>query len=355
MSRLEAARWPAAVFRGRRAGLTALLAEKKLDAFFLSGISDLYYLTGFMSEGFYGLATARHLWIFSSALMADQIRENTQGLKIVVGKRLSDSLKQIRSAHRLKRVAFDPDQINYRLGAMLAKEGFKPVESPVGPLRAIKGREEMECLARACHLTASSINYIKTRLRPGVTEKELAQELEAFYVRQGAQGVAFSLIVAMGAHTALPHHVPGATRLAKNQPIIFDIGCTVGGYRSDLTRTLVFGKIDSSFQRIYNIVQTAQKAGIERVRPGSTGGQVDAAARSVIQKAGYGKYFIHSTGHGVGIDIHEPPWVRAQSPDILKPGMVVTVEPGIYLPGRYGVRIEDTMAVTSDGNEILTK
>ncbi len=133
------------------------------------------------------------------------------------------------------------------------------------------------------------------------------------------------------------------------------IGAKVGGYRADLTRTLYFGRINNSFRRIFNIVQSAQKAGIERVRPGSTGGRVDAAARSVISKAGYGRYFVHSTGHGVGIDIHEPPWIRPKSPDELKPGMVLTVEPGIYLPGRFGVRIEDTMAVTPGGCEILTK
>jgi len=343
------------VFRRRRAALGPVLEKAKLDGFFFSGISDLYYLTGFMSEGFYGLVTPKETWLFTSALMAGQVKENAPGCKLVVGKRLSEALGEIKTKRRLKRLGFDPEQVTYRLGSVLAKLGLTPAESPAADLRIVKDKAELDALSRACHLTALSIPHIQKKLRPGVTEKQLAGELEAFYHRNGAQKVAFDLIVAMGPHTALPHHVPSEARLAKNQPVIFDIGCTVGGYRSDLTRTLFFGKINPVFRRIYGIVHSAQKAGIERVRPGSTGGQVDAAARSVITRAGYGRYFIHSTGHGVGVDIHEPPWVRAQSPDVLKPGMVLTVEPGIYLPGRFGVRIEDTMLVTQSGRDILTK
>jgi Xaa-Pro aminopeptidase len=334
------------VFRRRRQALGEELRKRKLDGYFFSGESDLFWLTGFLSEGFYGLFSADgEGWLLTSALMAGQVRENTSGCRVVVGKRLSEAVREVRTKKRLKRLGFDPDQTLYRLGSVLAKEGFAPRENPLGPLRIIKDKEEMAALARACHVTATSIPYIRRKLRAGVTEKALAAELEAFFYRNGAEKTAFSLIVAMGPHTALPHHVP----------VIFDIGCTVGGYRSDLTRTLFYGKINSKFQRIYSIVETAQKAGIERVRPGATGGDVDAASRDVISQAGYARYFIHSTGHGVGVDIHEPPWIRSKSPDILQPGMVLTVEPGIYLPGRFGVRIEDTLRVTSKGYDILTK
>jgi Xaa-Pro aminopeptidase len=352
---LEPSSWSPQVFHRRRNALAGLYRDLKIDGFFFSAVSDLYYLTGFMSEGFYGLVTRDGTWLFCSALMAGQVRENAPGCRVVVGKRLVPTLQDLRRRHRLKVLGFDPEQVNYRLGAALAKEGLRPQESPAARLRIVKEAEELALLKQACHLTAQSIDYIRKRLKPGVTEKELAIELEAFYHRNGAQRVAFDLIVAMGPHTALPHHVPGRTRLARNQSVIFDIGCTVGGYRSDLTRTLFFGKISPAFRRIFNIVQSAQRAGFERVRPGSTGGQVDAAARLVIAKAGHGRHFIHSTGHGVGIDIHEPPWIRPKSPDVLKPGMVLTVEPGIYLPGRFGVRIEDTLRVTGQGYEILTQ
>lgn len=343
------------VFRARRERLSALLETKKLDAFFAAGISDLFYLTGFHSEGYYGLFSPKGNWLFSSALLAGQVRENTDGCRLVVGKRLTLALRDLRARHRLRRIGFDPEQPSYRLGAVLVKEGLVPAENPVADIRIVKDAAELDRLRRACHITALSVEHIRTKLRTGVTERQLAAELTRFYERQGAQKVAFDLIVAMGPHTALPHHVPGETRLSRHQPVIFDIGCSVGEYRSDLTRTYFYGKITPIFRRVYNIVEAAQKAGIAEIRPGSTGGRVDGASRRVISRAGYGRYFIHSTGHGVGIDIHEPPWVRPKSPDVLKPDMILTVEPGIYLPGRFGVRIEDTFRVLPDGREVLTK
>jgi Xaa-Pro aminopeptidase len=341
---------------GRRAALARLLQERKLDAYFFSGAADLYYLTGFRSEGFYGLVSDEgDCWLFTSALLAGQARENAPGCRLVVGRRLSLSLKGLRASRRWKKVGFDAEQLNYRLGTVLRKIGLAPAANPLEVLRAVKDEGEVARLRRACHVTAMSVDFIRPRLKAGVTERQLAAQLLAFYHRQGAEREAFDLIVAMGPHTALPHHVPGETALRKNQPVIFDIGCTVGGYRSDLTRTLVYGKINGSFQRIFNVVAAAQKAGIARIRPGATGGEIDAAARGVIAKAGHARHFIHSTGHGVGIDIHEPPWIRTQSPDVLQPGMILTVEPGIYLPGRFGVRIEDTLLVTPSGYEVLTK
>ncbi len=343
------------VFQARRDRFATVLEKHKLDGFFMSAVSDLYYLTGFQSEGFYGLFTTRGAWLFCSALLAGQVRENTRGCRVVVGKRLSLALEEIRQKQGLKRVGFDPEQVIYRLGHVLAKKGLKPGENPLAEMRAVKEEGELDLLRKACRLTARAVEFVKPRLRLGVTELQLAREIESFFYRQGAGKVAFDLIVAMGPHTALPHHVPGETRLARNQPVIFDIGCTVEGYRSDLTRTLFYGKIHPILRRIYNVAAAAQKAAMERVRPGATGGQVDAAARGVISRARYGRYFIHSTGHGVGLDIHEPPWIRPKSPDVLAPGMVLTAEPGIYLPGRFGVRIEDTLLVTPTGHEVLTK
>ncbi|MBI4395847.1 MAG: aminopeptidase P family protein [Elusimicrobia bacterium] len=353
--RLTSRLWSAETFKNRREKLKAVLEGKKLDAYFFSGVSDLYYLTGFHAEGFYGLFTRKGQWLFSSALMADQVRQNTQGCRIIAGKRLSASLREIRLRDALKRIGFDPEQLNYRLGSVLVKEGLRAAENPLIEIRAVKEKEELDCLRQACQLTAKSADFIKTRLKSGVTETQLVRELERFYSRHGFRKTAFDLIVAMGSNTALPHHVPGETRLSKNEPVIFDIGCTVGGYRSDLTRTYFYGKITPIFRRVYGVVQTAQKAAMGQVRPGSTGGRVDAAARRIISQSGYGRCFVHSTGHGVGIDIHEPPWIRPKSPDVLKPDMILTAEPGIYLPGRFGVRIEDTLRVTERGYEVLTK
>jgi Xaa-Pro dipeptidase len=175
------------------------------------------------------------------------------------------------------------------------------------------------------------------------------------FEKRGADEVAFDLISAVGPHTALPHHRPTGAVLKKNMPVLFDVGAKVGAYRADLTRTFFYGKITPAFRRVYDVVSRAQKAGIAAIKPGNRGGDVDGATRKVIDGAGYARYFVHSTGHGVGVDIHEPPWIRDKSPDVLAPEMVLTVEPGIYLPGRFGVRIEDTFRVTSQGYEVLTK
>lgn len=345
---------PSSVFSARRARLAEVLAARKLDAYFFSGISDLYYLTGFHSEGFYGLVGAKKTWLFSSALLAGQVRENAPGCVLIVGKRLTLALEALRAKHGLRRVGFDGEQLNFRLGDLLQKKGLTAAPNPLEELRVIKDDAELERLRRAGQITAEAVEHVKKRVKAGMTEKQMAVAIENYFYRRGATGIGFDLIAAVGPNTALPHHIPGETRLTRNSPVLFDVGCRVGAYRSDLTRSFYYGKITPSYKRVYGIVDAAQKAGIGTIRPGATGGQVDAAARSVIARAGYGRTFIHSTGHGVGVDIHEPPWVRPKSPDLLKPNMILTVEPGIYLSGRFGVRIEDTLRVTADGRETLT-
>jgi Xaa-Pro aminopeptidase len=342
-------------FQDRRRRLAALLHEKKLDGYLFGGISDLYYLTGFHSEGFFGLVTAKGSWIFCSALLAQQIRENTSGLKLVVGQRLTVALQEIAKKNRLKRIGFDADQTMFRLGQALSKTGLAAAPNPLEELRIVKSKEELSLLAKACRITASAVQWLIPRVKAGMTEIGMARMLRDRFEALGSNDVAFELISAVGPHTALPHHRPTEAVLKKDKPVLFDVGCKAGVYRSDLTRTFFYGRIPADFRRVYGIVDAAQKAGIQAVKPGRLGGDVDGATRDVIKKSGYADYFVHSTGHGVGVDIHEPPWIREKSPDLLKPDMVLTVEPGIYLPGRFGVRIEDTLRVTTQGHEILTK
>lgn len=345
---------PPAVFRERRERLMAIFERKKLDAYLFSGVADLYYLTGFHSEGFYGLVTGKGTWLFASALLANQVRENAPGCRLLVGKRLTLSVAELAKKHKLNRVCFDADQLNFRLGDALQKKGLLPCPNPVEELRAIKGEEELSRLRKACRITAQSVKAIAPRVRAGMTEKRLAWMIEQDFFRRGADGVGFDLIAAVGSNTSIPHHIPGQTPLKPNSPVLFDVGCRVGAYRSDLTRSFFYGKIPPSYRRIFAVVESAQRAGMAKVRPGATGGEVDAATRGVISAAGHGRTFVHSTGHGVGIDIHEPPWIRPKSSDVLATNMILTVEPGIYLPGRFGVRIEDTLRVTAEGHEKLT-
>lgn len=339
----------------RRQRLAGLLSEKKMDAYFFAGVSDLFYLTGFHSEGFYGLVSQKKTWLFSSALLAGQIRENVGGCVLVVGKRLSLALEALVKKHKWRTVGFDAEQVNFRLGGALSKVGLSPRPNPLEELRITKDAEELALLRRAGKITAAAVAHVAPRLRVGLTERQMAFEIESQFYRRGGTGLGFDLIAAVGPNTALPHHIPGDTRLTRHTPVLFDVGCRVGAYRSDLTRSFYYGKITPNYKRVYGIVEAAHRAGVTTIRPGATGGDVDAAARKVITRAGHGRRFIHSTGHGVGIDIHEPPWVRPKSADVLRPNMILTVEPGIYLPGQFGVRIEDTLRVTDEGREILTQ
>ncbi len=187
-----------------------------------------------------------------------------------------------------------------------------------------------------------------------MTEKDLAFRVERMFQDKGSPKPAFDTIVAFGENAAYPHHVLTEKKLSRDTPVLMDLGSTIGGYKSDLTRTAFFGKISPKFREVYGIVKEAQAAGIAAVRDGVSAGRVDFVCRDLIRKAGYGDFFVHSTGHGVGLDIHEPPGLADGIKTVLREGMVVTVEPGIYLPGRFGVRIEDTVLVKKGGCKVLT-
>ncbi len=342
-------------YKERQNKLTEVLETRKLDGYVVTGVSDLGYLTGLQSEGFSGLATAEKIFLFTSPLLAEQLRERAVGCRVIVGKRLSRAAKDICKKYGFKRIGFDQEQVSYRLGTELKKQGFRACDNPLRDLRIIKEKQECAFISKACRISANAVAHLEPRLRVGMTEKQMVAEITSFFYRQNADRQAFDVIAAVGKNTALPHHQPGETRLTRHQPVLLDLGCTVGGYGSDLTRTLFYGMITPAFKRVHRIVQEAQTAGLAQVRAGIKARQVDSAARQCIQKAGYGRFFVHGTGHGVGLDIHEPPWISRKGQDLLKPGMVLTVEPGIYLPGRFGIRIEDTVLVTQNGREVLTK
>lgn len=336
----------------RRDAFQDLLRERKLDAYLLTHLSDLYYFTDYKSEGYYGLIALEDAWLFLPNLLYDQGKASTRGFHCLTGK-FFPALQSLQKKQKLKKIGFDPNQLPYSFGAQLVKMGFEAVAGLVTQLRSVKDALELKRLRAANHLAARGADFVKKRLKPGVREKQIAADLARFFDLNG-NGIAFDLIIAGGANSAFPHHITSNDKLKAGQPVICDIGATVEGYRSDLTRTFTLGKISPSFSRVFRIVAEAQKEGIKRLRPGVTAGSIDLAARQVIRKYGFGSTFIHSTGHGVGIDIHEHPRIGPGAKDKLKAGMVVTVEPGIYLPGRFGVRIEDTLLITPTGSDTLT-
>jgi len=341
------------IYAQRKAAFRNLLKGKKLDAYFLGDLSNLYYFTGFWNEGYFSLVGRKEAWLFLPSLLFNQARRETIGFECVKGK-VFPSLRKVLTRNRLGKVGFNPAQVSFEMGTELKKLGLAPVPGLVEELRAVKDREEIKLMREAGRLTMEGLEFIKKRLKPGISERTLAADLAHYYFLK-AHGLAFNLIVAAGPNSAYPHHITSDYKIRKGDPVIFDVGAVWRGYRSDLTRTLPLGKMTPSFWRVFNIVAGAQKAAIQRLNPGVLAVEVDNAARSFIRNRGFGSAFVHNTGHGVGIDIHEAPRIGPGSKEKLKAGMVVTVEPGIYLPGKFGVRIEDTLLVTPEGPEVLTK
>ena len=333
--------------------LRDLLREKKLEGYMLTNLSDLVYFTDFRSEGYYALIGLQESWLFLPNLLFEQGRSLTSGFHCLQGP-LFPLLKKVKSKSKLKKIGFDPDQLPYSFGFELTRMGFKPVRGLVSQLRAIKDILEQDRLRAANHLAARGAEFVRKRLKPGLSEKKASADLAHFFDLEG-DGISFDLIIAAGPNSAFPHHITSNYKMRKGDPVICDIGGLWEGYHSDLTRTYTLGRISPFYSRIYKIVEKSQNEGIRQLRPGVTAGSVDLASRRVIRKAGYGPKFCHSTGHGVGLDIHEYPRIGPGGKEKIKAGMVVTVEPGIYLPGKFGVRIEDTLLVTPSGSEILTK
>ncbi len=254
--------------------------------------------------------------------------------------------------------AYEPDALRVsELNAVAAAvhADLRAMPGLVGGMRQIKTSEEVEAIRKALTLAAGVHDDIVQALVPGVTEREVAARFEYEFKRRGASAAAFDTIVLFGARSSLPHGQATDRALAPGDAVLVDFGCRLGGYCSDLTRTYCFGRIPGAwFERVYEVVLTSQAAALKAAKPGMTCRELDAVARSIIQDAGYGERFGHGLGHGVGIEIHEAPRVNAEGDTVLAPGMVVTLEPGIYLPGQGGIRIEDVIVITDSGCEALS-
>lgn len=264
----------------------------------------------------------------------------------------------------LKTLGFDGAKTSYKNYRQLEKQTvphaiqLRPLDAPLQPLRAIKDPDEIQLLRDAASLGSLGFDFVLSLLKEGITEIEVADQLEIFWKKHGSKGLAFDPIIAFGANSSMPHYRAGRARLKKGDIVLVDIGVNLHHYHSDMTRTVFFGTPHPQLLAIHAIVQQAQRAALARCRPGITLGELDAAARELIAAQGFGPQFSHSLGHGVGLEIHEYPPVKNAPPYQNVPlaaGMVITIEPGIYLPQLGGVRIEDTVAITADGCEDLTK
>ena len=344
--------------------LRRLLAEAGLDGMVVSGRANVRYLTGFTGSS--GVVVVSRQAAAPPVLVTDfryveQAAQQAPGTRVVQFQdRMEPTLASVLAELNLQKVGFEADHVSYRQASRWMEEmagvRWVPLEQQVESLRAIKAEEELALIRQAVAIADRAFEHILSVMRPGMTEKEVAWRLEVFMREAGAEGLAFPVIVASGPNGALPHAVPTDRALQGGDLVVLDFGCVVGGYCSDMTRTVVVGpEVPPRAREVYELVRRAQQVGVESVRPGLTGREVDGAARAVIEEAGFGDYFGHGLGHGVGLEVHEPIPRLARTADmVLQPGMLTSVEPGVYLPGYGGVRIEDLVLVVPDGRQVLT-
>ncbi|MDD2421068.1 MAG: Xaa-Pro peptidase family protein [Heliobacteriaceae bacterium] len=329
------------------------------DAFLIMQPENRRYLTGFTGSAGFLLVSREQCLLATDFRYWEQARRQSPDWELVPQQgSWVTCLREIVAARGWNRIALEADFITVHqqqaLTAALPQVEWVPVTGRVEKLRVVKAPEELAAISRAVALADVGFQYILDAIRPGVTEREVALELEFFLRRLGSEGIPFEFIVASGHRAALPHGQASEKVLAQGDFLILDFGCIKGGYCSDMTRTVMVGQPTPEQREIYAVVRAAQEAALAVLAPGKSGGEVDQVAREVIKQAGYGEYFGHGLGHGVGLAVHEDPRLAPGENDLLAPGQVVTVEPGIYLPGRGGVRIEDLVIITKDGCRVLT-
>ncbi|HEX3820770.1 MAG TPA: Xaa-Pro peptidase family protein [Candidatus Sulfotelmatobacter sp.] len=339
-------------------------SKSRFDALLVSHLANIRYLCGFTGSAGFLLVEESGSVFFTDVRYDTQAREEVKGAKVVIAKKavlqaLADYLARRHKRPRAWTVGIESEHFTVsekkRMGQLCpAGVGLKDAPAIVERARMIKDADELNLVRDAVRLGAKLFERAVEVMRPGVKEVEVAAQMELAARQAGAEEMSFPTIIASGARSALPHGRASSQPIPSGAFVVCDFGVILSGYCSDQTRTVWVGKVSNEARHAYEAVRHAQQAGIEAVRPGATTGEVDAAARVVLRKAGLGKYFTHSTGHGVGLEIHEIPRVAKGQEEVLQPGMVITIEPGVYFPGKWGVRIEDMVAVTSSGCEVLT-
>jgi Xaa-Pro aminopeptidase len=345
----------------RRDKLRRAVARAGAEALLVTNFTNVTYLTGFTGDDSYLVVRSDGDVILSDSRYTTQLEEECPGLDVQIrgpGVSMLATVARLLKKAKIERLGIEADSITVAIREKIATElprlEILATSHLVEKLRQIKDPSEIARLRRAVRYAEQAFGVLRATLQPDKTERQVRDELEYQMRVFGADDRAFPSIVAVGPRAALPHATVTERVIGNDDFVLVDWGATGGLYRSDLTRVLVTGKISTKLERIYRVVLSAQLKGIKAIRPGVTGAQVDRAARRVIEEAGYGRRFGHGLGHGIGLEVHEAPRLGAESRTVLKPGMVVTVEPGIYIPGWGGVRIEDDVLVTRDGHEVLT-
>lgn len=348
-----------APYQDRLRRVRAELARRRLDGYLVQNRMDQYWLTGFTGEDGFVLVTPREVVLLTDGRF-DQAAHIESPWARKVLRRQRTPARNAEEIHRykLKRVGFDPGHLTVAEFTALRKHA-RPTQlisaaSIILDMRLQKDAGEVAAIRKAIRVGERAFEKVVRWIKPGVTEREISARLAFEMQCLGAQEVSFPTIVATGANASLPHYEPGDVAVKKGQGVLIDWGARVGWYTSDLTRMVWPGSIPRQLAKVQDIVKEAHDQAIAFVKPGVTSHAVDAVARGVIEKAGYGPQFNHALGHGMGLDVHEGPRVGQGTQTVLKPGMVITIEPGIYLAGKGGVRLEDDVLVTETGHKVLS-
>ncbi len=354
--------------KGRRLRLQKALPAHGLDGLLVTHLPNIRYLCGFTGSAGALLLTQAGSVFFTDGRYTVQARAEVKAAKLVIASKapLATAAAWL-SAHQQGgarraapfRVGIESEHMTVAARSLLAgtlPSNFRLRRAPalVEKARMVKDRNEIQCLRSAVILGASLFDRALDVIRPGVREAEVAAEMEYAAHKAGAQEMSFTTIIASGRRSALPHGRASQAAIPGQGFVVCDFGVILSGYCSDMTRTVYVGHPSAQARGVYRAVKQAQQAAVDAVRPGISVGEVDHAARKSLQKSGLAKYFTHSTGHGVGLEIHEAPRVAAGQNEVLQAGMVITIEPGVYVPGKWGLRIEDMVVVTERGCEVLT-
>jgi Xaa-Pro aminopeptidase len=332
----------------------------RLDAFLVSHLPNVFYLSGFTGSAAAIVVTHTGVTLCTDSRYTVQAKEEVPGARIEVvrGSLFAAAAEHLSRIHA-RRVAYESTHLTVAQKSAVDKAAgprvhWMPWDGKIEALRSIKDPHELAIMREAAQIACLSWQEILPLVKPGVLENELAAEVEFRMRRKGASGPAFDTIIASGPRGALPHAHASLRAVGKNELVVFDLGAILRGYSSDLTRTVFVGRASAEIRRWYSAVLEAQQAARDVLRPGVSAQQVDAAARKILHRAGLGKHFVHSTGHGLGLEVHETPKLARGEKWVLRAGVVVTIEPGVYVEGTGGIRIEDDALVTQNGAQYLT-
>ncbi len=344
--------------------LRVSIEDKGLDAILVSQPQNVRYLSGFTGSSGWLIISEQNAVLATDFRYTQQAKGESPDFQIIqIKQQLHDWLPDIISDFGWHKLGFEANSVSYDSHRKLHKAiktnqvnlKLIPTNGIVEQLRSIKEPEELVFIKKAVELTDAVFEQVKSVIRHGITEKEAAWEIEKSFRQEGSEGIPFEVIVASGSNSALPHAQPAEKMILTDEPVLIDMGARINGYCSDFSRTMFLGEPNKTFRDVYDVVLKAQNTAIEKIRSNMAASQADHFARSVIEQSGYGDCFGHGLGHGVGLAVHESPTISPSSSDLLTDGMVFTVEPGIYLEGQGGIRIEDLIVLENGKAKVLSR